>query len=82
MRWLFLVLCLFLIGCKSYEGGMVEEFPPKDFCEKTDGEWRKVSKQAFPEDITGGIFDVDNHPDYNYKCVCSSGNTWTNTGCF
>jgi len=74
-----LVLCLFLISCKGYEGGEVEGFPPYEFCMDSGGEWKKVPKGEAHADL--GIFDVDNHPDYNHQCFCPEGTTWEITGC-
>ena len=81
MRFLLFFLLLFLIGCASYRGGIAKEFPPKEFCFETQGEWKKVPKQDNPEDPYIGIFDVDKHPDYNHKCFCPPDTLWMNQGC-
>ena len=79
MKYIIFFLLLFLIGCTSYEGGLAKEFPPKQFCQDTGGDWRKVPKE--PADPTQGIFDVDQHPDYNHQCICPEELSWTNNGC-
>lgn len=79
MKYIILFFILFILGCKPYEGGLVKEFPPQQFCVETGGEWKKIPKQ--PEDSAQGIFDVDKHADYNHKCFCPEQLAWTNTGC-
>lgn len=85
MRSLILLLLFIVASCgvPQLAGGQdTSSFAPESLCKETLGEWIRVDARAYVVNPEQGIFDPDQHPDYNYQCLCLEGMTWSTSGCY
>lgn len=83
MRFALLFVLLLISACAPDTGGSQggNDFAPAVICQDTGGMWEKVDATQVPVNEVQGVFDPDNHPDYNYRCTCPGGFIWSPNGC-
>jgi len=83
MRIFLVFLVLMLSSCSPLVGGSEgsDIFLPEQLCADTSGSWLRVDSSVYSFDPANGVYDPDNHPDYNYLCQCPGGRQWSTAGC-